>query len=1679
MRSSNLSTFPSYYYKLGHLNNVSYTVYGSTVATDQSLLEAELTIRFKHPKMLLTYYNKLIFFFQLHASTRNHYDPIADYPHLELKQSGTIPVEMFSSTAKSQIADKLVSIGCLSFIKAVKKMVLYNLSMAEKVRLFGNYAIVSINEPHYSIVYIEPGLMLNGDLVVSAVFKDLADLFDSSILDVHSLSSTYSRPHDFNYAIYLLPSGVRCHLFDPTDVQSNFSTRANESNEKMLHLIELITGINVFPKVPEPVWWVRLTPNLNHLNNQTSPISDFIHSVDNRKFILWPWKLCVLQLGRYEMRSARESQSPHTQKIHNPLSLMSSLMDFNISKHQAASASKADKSPPSDTKNQTREKDVDIDPQKKEDTLELASNSFAPELHVSRNATPGNIESLSFFDLTRPMEQESTNGEEPIKFDEALVTTEQAESDDMDIDDLFGDDDDDANDKPETPPQIVLQLQPAITSAESFNENPDKERNVVDEERPLLNPKSRIEQFKKLASTEISADQASFVDISKDDMVMSVDYVDPGAPLPIMPTPLFTSNMPSTATNNGVSEETSATEERPNLVTKAVSRSIFSPIVFNPLIKNSIDKKYGKGGKFYVEKEICNIAEPSIASRLRATSVNGLDPIVLVHKTKRNYALEADTPLHEASLSSDAIATDSSEESDADEQVMVADVQLPPRDSSLAAHPLGVIMDIQDNGHRGLVLEEEQQETTTSDHKSANDQVSRAHDGSIGESVGIIPYSIGSNEHNSTLNTPNIFASRMSQLKASSPFSMVEFPNNQTTVDGDLFQGRANIVPGQSPFSQLQPSPERMPFPGELNDSPEKTAQESSKPVDAGKRSAESANYLPLILRSINVNSIPQRFLLKSSFSSPRETFDINAVEKDDDWDLAANYLMSVSLHKIDDLLCFLVPHLVCDMKLNDCKSTFGFIVAGKSAAECMELEAAAQNSLKLQPDLVLTLMMMQVFPNCYRVPIVELLSNCSPGESESASNDLLDFLNKISHFDQDLEYDPHKVIEASEWDCIEVLEENETALAAYKSAIDYIMKSTAIEEDVAFEMPVPKARVLKSDQILNLNPAGFDYWNYLGLNPLGPPKNFQIITIAEKLPERSSILGSFLNALTHHYRASKLGEITKVNLPSVDGSLEVDDGILLIGQGDDLEPSELLRQTNSKLALLVELLRLVAIQKSGSIEFDQPLLLLLVSSNGELASALLVSKLLRNFKRLLSEQQLPLLNVFAKVVPKSLFIKQQGGRVQTRNLSNYKWAKLALNIYNQCPEEISSARTTKRLYSQLVKDTPSKISFKFVNSSQRDNEYVNDLFLHLAYERSADRNWLAAAWSDQFGSAPLTKAWLCQYNTSSVPSRDDSYSQPRATTGSYDMASICDQMWRISSDIFSDLSSDQQASSRPCGDKKFLVLTRVNGIIPDEELVHWKRLSLKYKDISLIVLSVSNLPKVLNATPSVDERQPKKDYSTSPNQESRSPREDTSKNTGSDYSDLEHKTQSNRCSPMTAGLAFMASPSTGICLQSPQQYLNFAGNMWSPREILGTPPPKIEDTSALQNSEFVLSDPETDLVGVIPRLPLPLFSSPSRLSMKVGCLLKEMTQIDNATEVLVYELNLLSCSNYWNLDVLMKLLLKHYSRMIALRPILGLNEINGPMLTDHRDVLESMVPWHVAAVSRVLEYLVHVRVDE
>lgn len=647
------SSIATNYYKLAHLCSVTYLIYTTNGATnDLTLLELELLIRHSHPKCLITYYNKYLYYFQFNH-VDGHVDLTKEYPQLQLKYSNQVSADLLANPPKvasekdnNSTGNEYLVYACLSFLKAVKKLVLFNLSRNEAVQLFGNYAVVKEQGLSNFILHIDPILLPNGDLLISISEKCHLQLFDSSIVDISGVESV-----DLNFVLYIIPSGIRCHLYDNINVASNFTTEPPKNSEVLIQLIKYSTGFDL--NQLNPLVWVKLVPNLQHLNNQTSKISKFIHPVDNKKFILWPWRLCLLQFGLNEKDTAT---SPHALTC-DPISLISDFIDFNISHHQQANIT--GQLNPNHQHNQSF--NYSIPSALSTGMSSTGANENKGDLNMVGDI-PGSV--LDIFGIQSSDTNDFFNGpnfqpaQNPndVKLDSQEPVKKNSDDEDVEMDDLFGDASEDEKAKTEV---STNELNEENKFEDLFNDGLNQEKQVdeldkvaksIDEE-VLKEESVKLEDLKEDKELKMHPSGTipnTFIDIPKDQMTIPSlknlkqtpqIYNDPGAPMPVIPTPIFpqfgiNSTAPGSAQSVNPPTSAAATDNEAN----EGARSIFSPILFNPIIKSNIDTKYGKGGKFYVDKEVS--AGPDIDSKrktLRATSVSGFEYIRRTLGTRACY----------------------------------------------------------------------------------------------------------------------------------------------------------------------------------------------------------------------------------------------------------------------------------------------------------------------------------------------------------------------------------------------------------------------------------------------------------------------------------------------------------------------------------------------------------------------------------------------------------------------------------------------------------------------------------------------------------------------------------------------------------------------------------------------------------------------------------------------------------------------------------------------------------------------------------------------------------------------------------------------------------------------------------------------------------------------------------
>lgn len=1673
------SRISTHYYKIAHLLLVTYAVYtAKEPSVDQFLLELELQIRNDHPKILLTYYNKSLFHFHFdhlsdkdggEQSPKNDLDVPKEspihlhllYPQLILKHEFSVSAEQLANPSrimkntakkdKDDLPDGHLAFASLSFLKAIKKALVYNLSASGNMVIFGNYVVARVlgTSSQYSIVQLDPVLLSNGDIIVSLSQRNKLALFDSSILNLDHVFLELASC----FVIYVVPSGLRCHLYDTSSMQQSFTYTPPKSGNNLLRLLKLSTGVEL--NQTQPILWVKLIPNLQHLNNQTSRISRFVHDVDNKKYILWPWELCLLQFGSVEENPIPNNTPPGV----DPLSLISDFIQFSVLRHE------------NDIKHTEHESVTQIHP--------LTQPPFSmPSVFSTGMSTGGDVkmehmnmlevnpEVLDIFEIDNEDNLFGETGVLAVPLEEKEEVTKENEDDDSD---LFG-----------SSPGLDSKMK----TPEKSTFLPEQESAVEVQSAEEFKP----ELFESAIKDEIQhfPEEPAFINIPRDQMISApinmtpLSYDDPGAPPAIMPTPII----PQNPLNQFSSQYSMSTTPKipqshfpgrhPNPFGPKDGKEqgdenlayVFSPILFNPMIKSNIDTKYGKGGKFYVERE--NSMGPEENFRVRETSVSGFETgksIETAEKPDKDPHMESmvyeDITEKEHEGNEEEEEEEEEEDEEEDEE---SDVDEVPDINELKTSPLKL------NTHSSDIF-----------------QLLKG-----GDNVAVAPASV--NFQNTLVNNflspgSNLVKNTTTGAKIESPFGF-----GLGTVDAAMTSLSSPIVEHKQ---EIMHQMGRNDDTGMQIDSGNKdpgTAESANTPLSSSSSTnngvSESSNCLPLILRNINVVSIPSGFILQNIPGAWGDVpiaagFNMDVDEEEDDFE---NGGLSVKIKDLDECLKWLTPNIVYDLGLSNFEKRLHLKLPDFFSDEVVEDVTDGEISPEIRDMFVST------FPLSYRVTLNEFITEReekpkSMSESQSELDNQLSFLDNITNDDILNPESSTKDLNTIYWDSLyPELKENQEQFGSYRELVNVsesqVDKKT--DDSSVFSLNEVKAKVYKNgDDIVNLNFVGVKFWNYLNFSPVNGPKRFHVLLISEHDMRNTGTIDSiyldFLDLLKNNYKEGQFGAIKKLNLqtsetrPDLEG---INNGLMLVDKDiGDGAYRNFYKRVNKKLKSLAELIKLDLINKTNRFEFDRPLLLLFVNFDQSINSVLQISKICRNFKMFLNDHQLSLVNPFSHIVPWNYIIKQSDNRRRLRYLSNHKLARFSMTLYNKCPnndnhDRIFSRDETRKLYTNLVREPPSALHFKFLNKHSKEGSsstFHDDIFLHVAYERSVDRNWISAAWSDPLGIVTYTKSWYCSATAKSNGS------------DAHELGSLINEIWEISSTLFKKLSED--AIQRTCGssNKNFLVLTRISSIIPDDELVFWKRLTTKHKDISLLVLSANRMPKYLfsskitysvpmeTAESRTGGRVNFEDHQT-PNFVTHGRNSMSSAINGADFfKSLNGVTGAMSPSPSGVGLIATSPMNNSLNFHSPQQFLNNHTNFLSPVDA--------GNANGINEADYLLKDPGLEILGVIPKMPLPSFNSPTRLGMRIGYLIREAKVDDTCGEVkyIVYEVTLLSCLSYWNLNAIMKILLNQYKKLIVLNEVMATSRRS----RDHTDELRSLVPWHINAVVKTIDYLVHVNVDE
>jgi hypothetical protein len=536
---------------------------------------------------------------------------------------------------------------------------------------------------------------------------------------------------------------------------------------------------------------------------------------------------------------------------------------------------------------------------------------------------------------------------------------------------------------------------------------------------------------------------------------------------------------------------------------------------------------------------------------------------------------------------------------------------------------------------------------------------------------------------------------------------------------------------------------------------------------------------------------------------------------------------------------------------------------------------------------------------------------------------------------------------------------------------VDYAThKDHANHDRNVFVIPEPKVKVKRLNQVISTNASALNLWNLMSFEPLNAAKDFRVLMLSKKsLFEQSDY---FLSTFIQTYEKCRLGSVERLHVNGL-----VENGI--VDSNSDLMTA--LTQLNQQLL--------------RGMNYNE-ILIVIPDEDQDLKSLVEKVRLFENLKAKLvstSGKGVIPITVSLKIVPQS-FITNNG---VLSVVSVNRLTRLSLSIYNKLQKK-------DEIYTNLSASLPQRIRFQLTQEPIADKILSEDSFIHLAYERSIDKCWFVASWTNEKSEFQKVKAWQLEPETKNS------------------LEGVMDEIWKITVEL-----------SKKVSGRKYLVLTRLNGVLADDELLQWKRLTSKTTSLTMVIVSVNTdsglLLEINDAGFPFDKLF----------------NQDTSFNGNLSSGRLESYPTVGSSTGLTPSTIFTPQP-----VNSPDLFsVNRPVTQDSPSERYN------DDSSILQYiSDFVQ--------GLIVEPPMSLTCSSGRVA-RVGFLVKPAANTNNKLQC--FEVGVLSCPSTTTSGELLHQLLIQFRNLAKMAELYS--------ISDPRD---SLIPWHVTAVSKAMKCLLHIR---
>ncbi|CCK69416.1 Ssn2p KNAG_0C03050 [Huiozyma naganishii CBS 8797] len=195
-----------------------------------------------------------------------------------------------------------------------------------------------------------------------------------------------------------------------------------------------------------------------------------------------------------------------------------------------------------------------------------------------------------------------------------------------------------------------------------------------------------------------------------------------------------------------------------------------------------------------------------------------------------------------------------------------------------------------------------------------------------------------------------------------------------------------------------------------------------------------------------------------------------------------------------------------------------------------------------------------------------------------------------------------------------------------------------------------------------------------------------------------------------------------------------------------------------------------------------------------EILTNINVFQIIRNEVR----AKIPNMDLFLKVIPLD-FIKNPLTSVD--------------DYYSVCASIYNVLLPKKTKFTAIAHKLPDKVEFRTLPQGNAPSFINYDSYIHLSYSRSVDKQWMFGVLTDSEGKNTSVRTW---YIGGSKRLFDE----------------VCNKLWTLA------LSLATTKYGKIC-----LILTRLSGILPDDELMNWRRLS--GRNIHLAVVCVDDNTKI------------------------------------------------------------------------------------------------------------------------------------------------------------------------------------------------------------------------------------------